>query len=279
MSSKHIVTADDVKRIAETGERELMLREHTVLTDAALDAASQLGIRLVEGSTYSTASSAAVPTRPGAGGLPTPALGGLTREAPRHLTVDEPPPAPPPRRDAAGLPSPAISGLIRVQETSGQPPRSEIRIEGLPDRTSLHTQLFIDGDFHDAFGGETVPTIDPATNQPIADVAAAQAPDVDRAVAAARRAFPAWRDLDPEKRSRILLRVAESSRRSRSGSRGSKAGTSGSRSARQPSSTCPHAGILGVSIRGSYERSTAVFSRCPRRRSTTSARSPWVWSG
>ena len=209
MSSKHIVTADDVKRIAETGERELMLREHTVLTDAALDAASQLGIRLVEGSTYSTASSAAVPTRPGAGGLPTPALGGLTREAPRHLTVDEPPPAPPPRRDAAGLPSPAISGLIRVQETSGQPPRSEIRIEGLPDRTSLHTQLFIDGEFHDASGGETVPTIDPATNQPIADVAAAQAPDVDRAVAAARRAFPAWRDLDPEKRSRILLRVAE----------------------------------------------------------------------
>ncbi len=209
MSSKHIVTADDVKRIAETGERELMLREHTVLTDAAVDAASQLGIRLVEGSTYSTASPAAVPNRPGAGGLPTPALGGLTREAPRRLVVDEPPPAPPPRRDAAGLPSPAISGLVRTQGTSVPPPRSETRIEGLPDRASLHTQLFIDGEFRDAAGGETVPTIDPATNQPIADVAAAQAEDVDRAVAAARRAFPAWRDLDPEKRSRILLRVAE----------------------------------------------------------------------
>ena len=32
---------------------------------------------------------------------------------------------------------------------------------------------------------------------------------MDLAVAAARRAFPAWRDLDPDKRARILLRVAE----------------------------------------------------------------------
>ena len=48
---KHVVTADDVHRLAETGERELMLREHTVLTDAARDAAELLGVRLVEGST------------------------------------------------------------------------------------------------------------------------------------------------------------------------------------------------------------------------------------
>jgi acyl-CoA reductase-like NAD-dependent aldehyde dehydrogenase len=210
VSSKHIVTADDVKRLADTGERELMLREHTVLTDAAVDAASQLGVRLVEGSTYSTTSPVAtVPTRPGAGGLPTPALGGLTREAPRRVVVDEPAPAPPLRRDAAGLPSPALPGLVRTQGTSGQDPRSETRIDGLPDRSSLQTRLFIDGEFRDATGGETVSTIDPATNQPIAEVAAAQAEDVDRAVAAARRAFPAWRDLDPEKRSRILMRVAE----------------------------------------------------------------------
>ena len=59
-----------------------MLREHTVLTDAARDAAELLGIRLVEGSTYSTATptaTVAAPARPGAGGLPSPALGGLTR--------------------------------------------------------------------------------------------------------------------------------------------------------------------------------------------------------
>ena len=54
-----------------------------------------------------------------------------------------------------------------------------------------------------------MPTVDPATNRTIADVSAAQAEDVDRAVRAARAAFPAWRDLDPDKRARLMLRLAE----------------------------------------------------------------------
>ena len=212
--SKHVVTADDVRRLAESGERELMLREHTVLTDAAVDAAGQLGIRLVEGSTFSpSAPSPTVPARPGAGGLPSPALGGLTRETRSRVAVDAPaPPPPPPARGAGGLPAPAISGLSRsqaAQDQAGQTATPEPRIEGLPDRATLITQLVIDGELVEAAGGETVPTVDPATNQPIAEVAAAQPEDVDRAVAAARRAFPAWRDLDPDKRARILLRVAE----------------------------------------------------------------------
>ena len=214
--TKHVVTAEDVRRLAETGERELMLREHTVLTDAAAEAAAQLGIRLVEGSTFATsAPPAAAPIRAGAGGLPSPALAGLTREPPPgRIAVDEPPHAPlPPPRGAGGLPAPAISGLSRGQAPghgpADQAAQSAQRLEGLPDRTSLHTRLFVDGEFVDAVGGETVPTIDPATNQPIAEVASAQAEDVDLAVAAARRAFPAWRDLDPDKRARILLRVAE----------------------------------------------------------------------
>jgi len=36
---KEFVTADDIRALAEQGERELMVREHTTLTDAALDAA------------------------------------------------------------------------------------------------------------------------------------------------------------------------------------------------------------------------------------------------
>jgi acyl-CoA reductase-like NAD-dependent aldehyde dehydrogenase len=175
--SKHIVTADDMHRLAESGEQELMLREHTVLTDAAADAAAQLGIRLVEGSTYSTRSPLAEP---------------------------------PPRSGAGGLPAPAISGLVRAAAVAAPPPAAVAeRIEGLPNRGSLHTRLLIGGEWRDAEGGETVPTVDPATNQPIADVAAAQAADVDAAVSAARAAFPAWRDLAPEQRARILLRVAE----------------------------------------------------------------------
>jgi hypothetical protein len=78
---KHVVTAEDVRHLAESGESELMIREHTLLTDAAREAAALLGVRLVEGSTYATSASAAValPPRPGAGGLPAPAISGLSR--------------------------------------------------------------------------------------------------------------------------------------------------------------------------------------------------------
>jgi acyl-CoA reductase-like NAD-dependent aldehyde dehydrogenase len=182
---KHVVTADDVRRLAETGERELMLREHTVLTDAARDAAAQLGVRLVEGSIYATTAPEPVITSvPGAGGLPAPALAGLAR-------------AP-----AEGR------GRIYPAPTEGRPSVPD-RIEGLPDYSKLHARLLIGGEWVGAAGGETAPTIDPATNRTIVDVAAAQAEDVDRAVRAARAAFPAWRDLDPDERARILLRVAE----------------------------------------------------------------------
>ncbi len=48
--------------------------------------------------------------------------------------------------------------------------------------------------------------IDPATNRPLAKVAAGTRADVDAAVEAARLAFesPEWRDLDPSKRGRLL---------------------------------------------------------------------------
>ena len=180
---KQIVTADDVHRLAELGERELALHEHTVLTDAARDAAARLGVRLVEGSTYSTSAPAAaapaVPPRPGAGRLPPPAIAGLSR-----------------------------SGRTGPAPTDGSS-RGPNRIEGLPDYNALHTKLLIGGEWVDAAGGATVPTVDPATNRTIVDVASAQVVDVERAVRAARAAFPAWRDLAPEKRARILLRVAE----------------------------------------------------------------------
>jgi acyl-CoA reductase-like NAD-dependent aldehyde dehydrogenase len=72
-------------------------------------------------------------------------------------------------------------------------------------------QLFIDGKWVDAESRATFATLDPATGRPIADIAAAEAADVDRAVAAARRAFDdgRWTGLTPTQRSRILWRVGE----------------------------------------------------------------------
>jgi aldehyde dehydrogenase (NAD+) len=66
--------------------------------------------------------------------------------------------------------------------------------------------LFVDGEFVD--GGDSLTTDDPATGEPLATVASGTAEDVDRAVAAARAAFPGWRDTRPEQRGRLLVEVA-----------------------------------------------------------------------
>jgi betaine-aldehyde dehydrogenase len=50
--------------------------------------------------------------------------------------------------------------------------------------------------------------LNPATEEPIADVPAASAEDADRAVAAAKEAFPAWRAVAPGDRARLLRRLA-----------------------------------------------------------------------
>jgi len=76
-------------------------------------------------------------------------------------------------------------------------------------RTPIRHQLFIDGRFVDAAGGETLATLNPHDNTPIAEVAMAGREDVDRAVAAAARAFPKWSRLAAADRGRILLKLAD----------------------------------------------------------------------
>ncbi|KAF3779886.1 Aldehyde dehydrogenase family 2 member B7 [Nymphaea thermarum] len=73
------------------------------------------------------------------------------------------------------------------------------------------TQLLIDGQFVDAASGKTFPTLDPRTGQVIAHVAEAEAEDVNRAVAAARRAFDngPWPKMTAYERSKILFRFAD----------------------------------------------------------------------
>ena len=76
-------------------------------------------------------------------------------------------------------------------------------------RTPIRHQLFIDGQFVPAQSGETLATLNPHDNSPIADVAMAGRADVDLAVAAAQRAFPAWSRLAAADRGRILLKLAD----------------------------------------------------------------------
>ncbi|KAE8023440.1 hypothetical protein FH972_009132 [Carpinus fangiana] len=74
-----------------------------------------------------------------------------------------------------------------------------------------YKQLLIDGKFVNAASGKTLPTLDPRTGDVIAHVAEADAEDINRAVAAARKAFDEgpWPKMPAYERQRILLRFAD----------------------------------------------------------------------
>ena len=67
---------------------------------------------------------------------------------------------------------------------------------------------FIGGEFRAPKAGKYFATVNPATEQPICEVAQGTEADVDAAVAAAKKALPAWRKLSGEARGRYLFRIA-----------------------------------------------------------------------
>jgi len=69
-------------------------------------------------------------------------------------------------------------------------------------------QHFIDNRFSPAATGATLPMVDPSDGTPFAAIAYGTAEDVDRAVAAARRAFDgSWGRLAPAEKGRLLARL------------------------------------------------------------------------
>jgi acyl-CoA reductase-like NAD-dependent aldehyde dehydrogenase len=76
---------------------------------------------------------------------------------------------------------------------------------------AINGQAFIDGRYVDAASGETFDDVTPIDGRVIARVAATDQADVERAVAAARRAFDAgvWSRQPPRERKRVLQRFAE----------------------------------------------------------------------
>ena len=78
-------------------------------------------------------------------------------------------------------------------------------------RLVIRTQAFIDGKYVPAASGETFDCINPATGEAIAKIAACDKEDVDRAVAAARRAFESgkWSRMAPAGRKKRLQKLAE----------------------------------------------------------------------
>jgi aldehyde dehydrogenase (NAD+)/betaine-aldehyde dehydrogenase len=74
----------------------------------------------------------------------------------------------------------------------------------------MREQMLIGGEWVAAASGETFETRDPATGDVVAVVPRARAADVERAIAAARRAFESgpWPATPPAERGRILMRIA-----------------------------------------------------------------------
>ncbi|MCR2810461.1 MULTISPECIES: 5-carboxymethyl-2-hydroxymuconate semialdehyde dehydrogenase [unclassified Microbacterium] len=88
---------------------------------------------------------------------------------------------------------------------------TSVQAHRVPADLPTRIQHYIDGQFVDSADGDTFDVLDPVTNQTYLQAAAGKKADIDRAVAAARRAFTEgpWPRMLPRDRSRVLHRVAD----------------------------------------------------------------------
>ncbi len=93
------------------------------------------------------------------------------------------------------------------------PPRLGFEYAPAPEATD-HFQLagvyklFLDGEFVAPASEQHLATINPATEETLAEVSVANEADVDRAVKAARKAFATWSKLPGSTRARYLFRIS-----------------------------------------------------------------------
>ncbi len=76
-------------------------------------------------------------------------------------------------------------------------------------KTPTRILNFIDGEFREPTSGKYLDNIEPATGKPYSQLADSGKEDVDLAVAAAEKAFADWSKTPGQKRSQILLRIAD----------------------------------------------------------------------
>src|SRR5262245_53198284 len=70
-------------------------------------------------------------------------------------------------------------------------------------------KFYIDGSWVDPVQPKTLEVVNPATEQPVAKISLGSAADVDRAVKAARAAFPAYSRTTKDERIGLLQRIIE----------------------------------------------------------------------
>ena len=69
-------------------------------------------------------------------------------------------------------------------------------------------KLFINGSWQDAFGGRTLPVVNPATEEEVGRVAHAAHNDLDQAISAAEKGFEVWRRTSAYDRAQVMLNAA-----------------------------------------------------------------------
>jgi aldehyde dehydrogenase (NAD+) len=99
-------------------------------------------------------------------------------------------------------PGPASSALADWQYAPSLESTDHVKIES-------RYNLFIGGEFVQPHSKKWFPTINPATEDTLAEVAEADEVDVDRAVKEARRAYEkVWRKMHPAERGKYIFRIA-----------------------------------------------------------------------
>ncbi|MBN1190074.1 MAG: aldehyde dehydrogenase [Dehalococcoidales bacterium] len=74
-------------------------------------------------------------------------------------------------------------------------------------------KMWIDGKAVDAVSGKTFNSYNPATGEVIAQVPLGDKEDINRAVAAAKKALPAWKKISNRDRSQLMFRIAEAAKK------------------------------------------------------------------
>src|SRR5262245_9692319 len=105
------------------------------------------------------------------------------------------------RRSRKTLPDPSV--LL-----GHQPFESDAGLEAMMTTNYPELKLFIGGEWVAGGGRVTQPVLNPATEEVLGTLPHASKADLDRALDAAQRSFPAWRAKPPHERGKILRRAA-----------------------------------------------------------------------
>ncbi len=74
----------------------------------------------------------------------------------------------------------------------------------ISDQSLLKTQAYVDGQWIDADSGETLPVLNPATGETIAEIAKCGTAETRRAIVAAETAFVTWRQKTAKERAAVM---------------------------------------------------------------------------